>query len=164
MKFKIATLVFIKNQQGEHLLIQRVKAPNLGKWSPIGGKLMTELGESPFECAIRETMEETGHELEEKDLHLYGYISEKDYEGSGHWLMFMFDCLKPIEALPPTGNEGAFGFFSRDQIEEIEVPPSDRTLVWPFYDTHKTGFAALRAECDPTKALKLVVEETFGSS
>ncbi len=161
MKFKIATLVFIKNSKGEHLLIKRLKAPNLGKWSPVGGKLATEEGESPFECAIRETREETGLDLEEKDLHLYGYISEKDYEGSGHWLMFMFDCLKPMDELPPSNEEGRFDFFSRDQIDEIEIPPSDHTLIWPFYDKHKNGFAALRAECDPAQQLKLIVEETF---
>ena len=57
---KIAVLVFIQNEQGEHLLLLRTKAPNQGAWSPIGGKLETATGESPFECAVRETTEETG--------------------------------------------------------------------------------------------------------
>jgi 8-oxo-dGTP diphosphatase len=68
LPYKIAVLVFLQNAEGKHLLLLRAKAPNLGSWSPIGGKLETSTGESPFECAIRETREETGFELEAGDL------------------------------------------------------------------------------------------------
>ena len=47
----------------------------------------------------------------EKDLKLFGYVSEKGYEGSGHWLMFLFDCKKPISQLPESFDEGSFAFF-----------------------------------------------------
>ena len=67
-----------------------LKEPNKNCWSPIGGKLEMRLGESPFECAIRETREEIGLEISEGDLHLFSMISEKAYEGSCHWLMFLF--------------------------------------------------------------------------
>ena len=60
LPFKISVLVFLRDEAGRLLLIQRTKAPNLGCWSPIGGKLEMGLGESPFECAVRETFEETG--------------------------------------------------------------------------------------------------------
>ena len=53
LAYKIAVLVFLENNAGEHLLLLRAKAPNLGAWSPIGGKLETAVGESPFECAVR---------------------------------------------------------------------------------------------------------------
>ena len=56
--YKIAVLVFLENQSREHLLLLRAKPPNRGVWSPIGGKLETSTGESPFECAVRETKEE----------------------------------------------------------------------------------------------------------
>jgi len=56
--FKISVLVFLRDARGRQLLIKRRKAPNLGCWSPIGGKLEMGTGESPFECAIRETGEE----------------------------------------------------------------------------------------------------------
>ena len=59
LPYKIAVLVFLENAAGEHLLLLRAKPPNLGIWSPIGGKLDTAAGESPFECAVRETQEET---------------------------------------------------------------------------------------------------------
>jgi len=60
LNYKLAVLVFLENATGELLLILRNRPPNLGVWSPIGGKLEMGLGESPFECAVRETREETG--------------------------------------------------------------------------------------------------------
>ena len=157
--FKISVLVFLRDARGRQLLIKRRKAPNLGCWSPIGGKLEMGTGESPFECAIRETGEEVGMAITEKDLHLFAYISEKNYEGGGHWLMFLFDCKKILPGLPPTGDEGEFGFFSREEIDNLSIPPSDLVLVWPWYDEHRGGFVALRADCAPGEELRVVVEQ-----
>ena len=110
LPFKISVLVFVRNAQGEQLLIQRTKSPNLGCWSPIGGKLDMSSGESPYECARRETEEEIRLQIDDSDLHCFGYISEKSYEGAGHWLMFLFDCKKPLPHLPETIDEGALQF------------------------------------------------------
>jgi len=160
--FKISVLVFLRDGAGRQLLILRRKAPNLGCWSPIGGKLEMELGESPFECARRETAEETGLVVTDADLHLFGYISEKNYEGGGHWLMFLFDCHKVLPALPTAGDEGQFGFFTRAEMDALPVPPSDRVLVWPYYDKHRGGFVALRADCAPDQPLRVVEEQILG--
>ena len=158
--FKIATLIFLQNTEGDFLLLKRKKAPNKGNWSPIGGKLDTSLGESPFECAIRETKEETGFDIVEQDLHLYGYISEKNFEGSGHWLMFMFHCKKAITNLPDEISEGHFNSFSRKEIDHINIPSTDKKLVWPFYDKYSNSFVAIRADCHPDKQLEIIIEET----
>jgi 8-oxo-dGTP diphosphatase len=160
--FKISVLVFLRDGAGRLLLIKRRKSPNLGCWSPIGGKLEMALGESPFECAVRETAEETGLAVTEKDLHLFGYISEKNYEGGSHWLMFLFDCRITLPALPATGDEGEFAFFPRAEIDALPIPPTDKVLVWPWYDKHRTGFVALRADCMPGEPLKIVVEQILG--
>ena len=104
--FKISTLIFVTNNHAENLLIQRQKSPNKGCWSPIGGKLEMSLGESPYECAKRETKEEIGLVIEDSDLHCFGYISEKNFEDSGHWLMFLFKCKRPIQQLPSPISEG----------------------------------------------------------
>lgn len=144
---KIAVLVFLENASGEHLLLLRAKPPNLGSWSPIGGKLETGLGESPFECAVRETHEETGVKIEPHDLHLFALIAEKAYEGSAHWLLFLFRCRRPIVDLPPEMAEGRFGFFSRDQIDLLPLPETDRAALWPIYDRHRDHFVCLRADC-----------------
>lgn len=148
LPFKISVLIFVRDESGKFLMIQRKKAPNKGCWSPVGGKLEMARGESPFECAIREAGEETGLSLTVADLHLFGMVSERSYEGSGHWLMFLFDCLKPIRSLPPEIDEGQFAFFSREEIDRAAIPPTDRTLVWPVFDSHRKSFLAYRAQCD----------------
>ena len=110
MNFKISCLLFIRNHEDALLLLKRKKAPNLGMWSPPGGKLIMEIGESPFECAIREAKEETGMKLNYNDLSLFGYVSEKGYEETCHWLMF-FECNKKISSIPCDFDEGNFWFF-----------------------------------------------------
>ncbi|MGF1450968.1 MAG: NUDIX domain-containing protein [Opitutales bacterium] len=159
LPFKISVLVFLRDAQGRLLLIKRRKAPNLGCWSPIGGKLEMALGESPFECAIREVGEETGISISDDDLHLFGYISEKAYEGDIHWLMFLFDCRTVLDALPEQIDEGHFAFFTRGDIDTLPIPETDRTLLWPNYDAHRDGFIALRANCDPAGDLTVTVEQ-----
>jgi 8-oxo-dGTP diphosphatase len=157
--FKISVLVFVHDGQGRQLLLQRAKEPNKGMWSPIGGKLEMATGESPFECAIRETKEEIDLTVTEADLHLFAMISEKDYEGSGHWLMFLFDCRKPVDALPASIDEGVFAFFTPDELSEINLPATDREALWPIFEQYRGGFVALRALCDPTQPLRVTIEE-----
>lgn len=159
LAYKIAVLVFIKNDRGEHLLLLRAKPPNLGSWSPIGGKLETATGESPFECAARETLEETGHAIAPCDLHLFAMIAEKAYEGEAHWLLFLFECKRPIAALPAEMAEGRFGFFTREQIDALTLPETDRAALWPVYDRHRGHFVALRADCNPAGPLHVIVEQ-----
>jgi 8-oxo-dGTP diphosphatase len=156
---KIAVLVFIENAAGEQLLLLRAKPPNRDCWTPIGGKLETERGESPFECAARETAEETGLVIGTADLHLFGMIAEKAYEGESHWLLFLFRCTRPIAALPPAMAEGRFGFFHRAAIDALDLPETDRTALWPIFDEHRNGFVAMRADCHPDRPLHLEFEQ-----
>jgi 8-oxo-dGTP diphosphatase len=159
LSYKIAVLVFLENERGEQLLLLRAKPPNLGVWSPIGGKLETAIGESPFECAVRETSEETGFQVGTPDLHLFAMIAEKAYEGQSHWLMFLFRCKRPLTALPPEITEGKFGFFSRAAIDTLAIPETDRTALWPIYDRYRDSFVALKADCAPGKPVKVEIEE-----
>ena len=80
MEFKISCLLFIRNHAEKILLLKSKKSPNQGLWSPPGGKLKMNIGESPYECAVREAKEETGMNLNNDDLSLFGYVSEKGYE------------------------------------------------------------------------------------
>lgn len=147
LPYKISVLVFIENAAGEQLLMLRAKHPNLGVWSPIGGKLEMATGESPFECAVRETAEETGLVITAADLHLFAMIAEKAYQGDTHWLMFLFRCRRPIAALPADIDEGRFGFFSRAKIETLAIPETDKAALWPIYDQYRDRFVSLRADC-----------------
>jgi 8-oxo-dGTP diphosphatase len=159
LPYKICVLVFLENAAGEQLLMLRAKPPNLGAWSPIGGKLELATGESPFECAARETFEETGLRIATADLHLFAMIAEKAYEGDTHWLMFLFRCRQPLPGLPPDIAEGRFGFFSRAAIEALPIPATDRTALWPVYDRYRERFVALRADCAPGRPLRVEIEQ-----
>ena len=58
---KNSSLCYLENEKGEYLMLHRVKKENdtnRDKWIGIGGKF--EDGESPEECVMRETLEETG--------------------------------------------------------------------------------------------------------
>ena len=70
LPYKIATLLYCFNEAGEVLLLERSQEPNRGLWSPCGGKLKMDLGESPYACASREAHEEIGLPLAPADLHL----------------------------------------------------------------------------------------------
>jgi 8-oxo-dGTP diphosphatase len=160
LPYKIAVLVFLENAAGEQLLLLRAKPPNKGVWSPIGGKLEMATGESPFECAVRETAEETGHAVAPSDLHLFAVIAEKAYEGETHWLLFLFRCRKPLPGLPPDMAEGKFGFFSREAIRALPIPETDRTALWPTYDQYRDRFVMLKADCRPGQPVRIEIEQT----
>jgi 8-oxo-dGTP diphosphatase len=161
LPYKISVLVFLQDGAGRQLLMLRAKAPNAGLWSPIGGKLEMGTGESPFQCAIREVHEEVGLTVSEKDLHLFAMIAERAYEGSGHWLMFLFRCTRPLEGVPPEIEEGRFGFFARHELETLPLPATDRSALWPIFDQHREGFVALRADCDPGGDLAVTIEQVL---
>ena len=158
LPYKISVLVFIENAAGEQLLMLRAKQPNLGVWTPIGGKLEMTTGESPFECAVRETAEETGLVVTQAELHLFAMIAEKAYQGDTHWLMFLFRCKKPIGALPPDIKEGSFGFFSRKEIQTMPIPETDKAALWPIFDQYHDRFVSLRADCT-VSPIKITVEQ-----
>lgn len=159
IQYKVSVLIFVKNRQGEFLLLKRNKSPNLNRWTPIGGKVHMDEGESPFECAVRETYEESKMEISNTDLHLFAMIAEKSYEAKNHWLLFLFDCKKTIEHLPEDIEEGSFQFFPREAINNLDLPQTDREGLWKIYDEHRNGFVALKADCYPGKDLEIILEE-----
>ena len=58
---KNTTLCYNENEKGEYLMLHRIKKEhdeNRDKWIGVGGKFSD--GESPEECVLRETLEETG--------------------------------------------------------------------------------------------------------
>src|ERR1700691_2563236 len=111
LPYKIATLLYCFNAQDETLLLRRTQKPNLGLWSPCGGKLHMDEGESPYICGCREAQEEIGLTITPRDLHLTGIVSEHGYEQQGHWLLFLFEVLPKLKAVPPPIREGEFAFF-----------------------------------------------------
>ena len=159
---KLSVLIYVANPAGDVLLMERRRSPNIGLWSPIGGKLETGCGESPHEAARRETAEEIGLQLEDDDLHLFAMIAEKNYEARVHWLMFAFASRKTIDVLPPPIEEGAFRFVPLSEIDQLPIPETDRDILWPLYHKKRSGFTALRADCTPGTPPTINFEETIG--
>lgn len=136
LPYKLACLCDLRDRDGRVLLIERRKSPNLGLCSPIGGKLDTALGESPHQCAQREIQEEAGIDVPIERLHLMGLVSERAFEGKGHWLMFYFRVLGPVEVPEQDIPEGRLRWFEPGQIADLPLPETDRSIIWPLVDEH----------------------------
>jgi 8-oxo-dGTP diphosphatase len=157
---KITTLLYGFNSRGQTLLMRRAKEPNLGLWSPCGGKLHTHDGESPHACACREAHEEIGLALAPSDLHLTGLVSEHGCEGQAHWLMFLFEILPPLDRLPPPHPEGEFAFFDPSQIPSLPIPLTDAQFIWPLFWRFRRGFFAAHCRCLPDGKFTWALEES----
>lgn len=153
LPYRLACLCDLRDSQGRVLLLKRIKAPNLGLCSPIGGKLDVHTGESPAHCAQREIQEEAGLRVELADLHLQGLISERSYEGKGHWLLFYFRVTKPVAVEPHDMNEGRLDWYTHDQIDALPLPDTDRKIIWPIVRLTQgsagqtPGFFSLHIDC-----------------
>lgn len=148
MPHRISTLLYGFNTADEVLLLHRAQEPNLGLWSPPGGKLDTASGESPHACACREAQEEIGLRLASKDLRLTGVVSESGFAGASHWLMFLFEIRPRLKQLPPPHREGRFAFVSREALYRLPLPATDAEQIWPLFWTHRGGFFAAHCRCE----------------
>ncbi|PYM14041.1 MAG: NUDIX hydrolase [Verrucomicrobia bacterium] len=160
LPYKISTLLYCFIERDEVLLLERRKEPNRGLWSPCGGKLKMETGESPYACACREAEEEIGLKISLADLHLTGIVSEHGYEDQAHWLMFLFEVRKKLVKLPPPHDEGRFEFFSAGALKRLPLPQTDREQIWPLFWRHRGGFFAAHCRCHPDGRDDWTLEES----
>ncbi len=158
---KISTLIYAFNEKDELLMLERRKAPNAGLWSPFGGKLHTGEGESPHQCAARETLEEIGIQATPQDFHLTGMVSERAYEGETHWLMFVFELKTRLKVLPAPHREGVFEFVPLAEVERRSIPATDREILWPLFQKHLKGFFAVSIVCSADGTLSWKTDELF---
>lgn len=121
----VSTLCYLE-KDNKYLMLLRNKKENdvnEGKWIGVGGKC--EKGESPEECVIRETFEETGIKLESlkmrgimtfasegwEDEYIFVYTSDKF---SGH----ITEC-----------NEGELAWIDKDKIMDLNLWDGDRIFL-----------------------------------
>ncbi len=154
LPYKLACLCDLRDAQGRLLLLRRIKAPNKGLCSPIGGKLDMASGESPALCAQREIEEEAGIRVPLERLHLLGLIAETAFEGRGHWLLFYYRVLGPVQVEARTMNEGTLEWFRPDEVDALPVPETDRQIIWPLVRRHEArtqggtpGFFSVHIDC-----------------
>jgi len=163
LPYKIATLLYCFNKRDEILLLERAQEPNRGLWSPCGGKLKMDTGESPYACASREAAEETGLKILPSDLHLAGIVSEHGYQGRTHWLMFLFEAKLKLKSLPADCNEGRFQFFKKSELAGLKIPQTDREKIWPWFWEFRGGFFAAHCHCRADGRNEWKLEEARGA-
>jgi len=164
---RLAVLVDLRSDDGRVLLLHRLKAPNKGLCSPIGDKVHTDLGESPAQCARRETMEEVGLDLDPGRFHLSGLIAERGYEGQGHWLLFYYRVLGTVWVEPHEMREGRLEWFTPGEIDGLSLPETDRKIFWPLVRKHegrshndRPGFFSVSVDCSSEPMTWHVEQET----
>ncbi len=142
LPYRVAVLCYLYDKQGHLLLLHRKQNPNLGMYSPVGGKLDIARGEGPHDAAVREIREETGVSLDRQDLRLIGVVSERAYEGEGHWLIFCFEVTRRLAHEDVTSmviDEGTLEWRRVDEVPELPIPKTDREVMWPLVQTHRDG-------------------------
>lgn len=170
MPYRIACLCDLRDAAGRVLMLRRLKAPNQGMASPIGGKLDVGQGESPARCAQREIQEEAGIDVPIDRLHLIGLVSEQAFEGKGHWLMFVYRVLGAVEVEPRDMREGRLDWFAPEQLDALPLPETDRKIIWPLMKRAEPrsaggapGFFAVHIDCRTSELKWSVEQETPGT-
>jgi 8-oxo-dGTP diphosphatase len=162
LPYKIAVLCYLYDENDNLLLIHRAKEPNAGNYSPIGGKLEAKIGESPHTCAIREIQEAAGVHVKPKQLRLSGMLAEKGYEDKTHWLLFLFEVKRPIlhsEITEMNIDEGTLEWVHVDDVENKNIPQTDRQIIWKLVKQHRGGFFAVDIDCSVEPFTWIVKEE-----
>ncbi len=150
LPYKLAVLIYLYDHDDRLLMLHRLKPPNPSMCSPIGGKIEFHKGESPHECALREISEEAGLTLDYADIRLCGIVSERAYQGEHHWMIYLFESVKPIDAREVTRmhfDEGRLEWIARDRVALLPLPETDRRVMWPNVQKHRGGFFMVQIDC-----------------
>ncbi len=149
----LSTLCYIE-KDGQYLMLHRTKKKNdlnKDKWLGIGGKF--EEGESPEECIVRETREETGLILKDYKLHcIVTYVStnwETEY-------MYVFTS-KEFEGNLIECNEGDLQWVDKDKVACLNTWEGDKIFLNKIQNGD--GFFTIKFEYDGDKLLRYDVKE-----
>ena len=146
LPYRIAVLCYLFDARGRVLLLRRSRLPNRHLHSPVGGKLDVDIGESPTGCAVREIHEETGLLLNPQKLHLTGVVSEAAYDRV-HWLMFLYEVLGPVCVDRQDCDEGQLAWHEPAQIDQLQIPSTDRNVIWPLFWRYRGRFFMVHIDC-----------------
>ncbi len=147
LPYTIAVLCYLFDPAGRLLLLHRRKPPNQDLYSPIGGKLDQGIGESPSQCAMREIREEANLHIDFSELHLTGIVSETGYGGQRHWLMFLYEVMRPVQVDQFRIDEGQLGWHHAKDIVDLNIPQTDRRIIWPLFWRYRHRFFAAHIDC-----------------
>ena len=117
---KVAAICIVE-RQGQVLMIRRGNEPGYGLWSMPGGYV--DRGEIVEEAAVREVQEETGLEVEIRQL--VGLFSQK-----GHTVIVAAFAARELGGSLAAGSEALeVGFFSTDSLPDLAFTRDEHILA-----------------------------------
>ena len=147
-----STLCYIE-KDGCYLMLYRNKKasdPNAGKWIGVGGHFLE--GESPDECVIRETREETGLELISPKLRGIITFSSDLWETEQ---MFLFTADRFGGNISSECDEGELRWVPKDQIVGLRLWEGDKLFLKLLADD--TPFFLMKLEYAGDRLVRAVV-------
>ena len=120
------------------LLMKRNKEPNLGLWVAPGGKI--EADESPYECAARELLEETG--LRAHVMNLRGIVSVVMPTLTQPCMQFLYVVTSLSGDLVADEREGSLRWWSVEAELPLPMPPSNTVYLPRILDVNRPFYQA----------------------
>jgi len=117
------TLCYIE-KDNKYLMLHRVKKENdinKDKWIGVGGKFIEN--ETPDECVVRETMEETGLLLTKYRLRGVVTFLSDEYEGE---LMYLYTATEFVENELLDCDEGVLEWVPKSEVCRLPIWEGDK--------------------------------------
>ncbi len=113
---------------GKILLVRRAKEPNKGKWSIPGGAI--ELGETIYEAAAREVLEECSIKIEIERILDAAENIVKDGNGRIRYHYVIIDLLAKYVSgeLKAQTDAAACGWFTPEEVAAMDITPTLRAM------------------------------------
>lgn len=124
----LGTLCYIQKNNAT-LLMHRNKKENdemHDYWIGLGGKVHTEIGETPEECIIREVHEESGLTVKPK---LRGIITFRNVEPDiNDWYAYVFTATT-FTGILTDSHEGSLQWIKNSEMKKLPIPEGDLLFI-----------------------------------
>jgi 8-oxo-dGTP diphosphatase len=129
----IAVKALIKNDEGKVLVLKQ-NDPTIsgdGRYHPPGG--IVELGESVKDCVVREVKEETGLDVEVKELFDFGEWRAERGNDVMQFVGMYFVCEGTSENIQLQESEVAcFAWVGSEDIDSLDILEPSKTIIKGF--------------------------------